>query len=312
LHKPILLSLGGEMKKLHDLSSLMVLVSLLLAGCGAVAPAEPKDLLEAIKQRGYIIVSTDPNYMPQSGLNTAGTRPADTKCPAELYTPAEMQGFDVEVAAEVGTRLGVETCFATPDWDLVASGNWGDRWDISVGSMTVKPPRPDIFHFTTPYYAPTGVVGVPANSTLTSVEDLAGQPVCVATATTYLDWINGALDLNPQDIYVQPPANIAIVELSTDQECPQAIEAGRDDFVAYVTSKTVVDSNVAAGMPVKQLGGDLFREKDAIAIDKASTLDPTSLVAELDRIVKEMHGDGKLSELSVKWFGTDLTRDLVQ
>jgi len=292
-----------------------VLVSALAAAAlvlGACAPAAASNLLDAVKQRGYILVSTDPNYMPQSGLNTEGTRPSDTKCPAETYTAAEMQGFDVDVAHEVGTRLGVETCFATPDWDSVTAGSWAGRWDISVGSMTIKPPRPDIFYFSTPYYAPTGVIGVPADSTLTSVEDLAGQSVCVATATTYLDWVNGALDLSPSDIYAQAPAGIKVVELPTDQECPQALEAGREDFVAYVTSKTVVDSNLAAGMAVKQLGGDLFREKDAIAIDKASPLDPTSLVEAVDNTVKEMHADGTLSTLSVKWFGTDLTQDLVQ
>lgn len=299
------------MKKLYVLASVLAVAALALSACGAATPAPATNLLDDVKQRGYIIVSTDPNYMPQSGLNTAGTRPSDTKCPTDTYTPAEMQGFDVEVATEVGTRLGVETCFATPDWDVITAGTWGGRWDISVGSMTVKPPRPDIFHFSTPYYAPTGVVGVPIDSTLTSVDDLAGQSVCVATATTYLDWVNGALDLNPADIYAQPPAGISVVELPTDQECPQALEAGREDFVAYVTSKTVVDSNVAAGMAVKQLGGDLFREKDAIAIDKAAPLDPTSLVAAVDSAVKEMHADGTLSALSVKWFGTDLTQGLV-
>jgi polar amino acid transport system substrate-binding protein len=300
------------MKKMLVLVSALTLGALMLSACGAATPTPANNLLDAIKQRGYIVVSTDPNYMPQSGLNTEGTRPADTKCPEGTYTPAEMQGFDVAVAAEVGKRLGVETCFATPDWDLVAAGGWGGRWDISVGSMTVKPPRPDIFYFTTPYYAPTGVIGVPADSTLTSVDELAGQSVCVATATTYLDWIGGALDLNPTDIFVQAPADIKVVELPTDQDCPQALEAGREDFVAYVTSKTVVDSNVAAGMAVKQLGGDLFKEKDAIAIDKASTLDPTSLVEALDNIVKEMHSDGTLSAMSTEWFGTDLTQDLVQ
>src|SRR5512134_893866 len=121
------------MKTLHRLASLLGLASLVLAACGAGGGGQADNLLDAIKQRGYIVVSTDPNYMPQSGLNTEGTRPADTKCPDELYTPAEMQGFDVAVANEVGNRLGVETCFATPDWDLVASGNWGGRWDISVG-----------------------------------------------------------------------------------------------------------------------------------------------------------------------------------
>lgn len=297
------------MKKMFVLVSALAATALVLGAC---APAAASNLLDDIKQRGYILVSTDPNYMPQSGLDTEGTRPSDTKCPTDTYTTAEMQGFDVDVAHEVGNRLGVETCFATPDWDSVTAGSWAGRWDISVGSMTIKPPRPDIFHFSTPYYAPTGVIGVPADSTLTSFEDLAGQSVCVATATTYLDWVNGALDLNPGDIYAQAPAGIKVVELSTDQECPQALQAGRDDFVAYVTSKTVVDSNLAAGMTVKQLGGDLFREKNAIAIDKASPLDPTSLVEAVDNSVKEMHADGTLSALSVQWFGTDLTQDLVQ
>ena len=299
------------MKKSYALASLLAVFALVLAACGA-ATQQADNLLDAIKQRGYILVSTDPNYMPQSGLNTEGTRPGDTKCPSDALSAPELQGFDVDVAVEVGTRLGVETCFATPDWDVITAGNWAGKWDISVGAMTVKPPRPDIFHFSTPYYAPTGVIGVPADSTLTSVEDLAGQTVCVATATTYLDWVNGALDLNPADIYAQAPAGITVVELPTDQECPQSLEAGRTDFVAYVTSKTVVDANIAAGMAVKQLGGDLFREKDAIAIDKASTLDPTSLVAAVDNAVKEMHADGTLSTLSEKWFGTDLTQDIVQ
>jgi polar amino acid transport system substrate-binding protein len=258
------------------------------------------------------MVSTDPNYMPQSGLNTEGKRPSDTKCPSDALTSAEMQGFDVDVAKEVGKRLGVETCFATPDWDVITAGSWADKWDMSVGSMTVKPPRPDIFYFTTPYYAPTAVIGVPADSTFTSAADLANQSVCVASATTYLDWVNGALDLNPADIYIQAPAGISVVELPTDQECPQALAAGRTDFVAYVTSVTVVDSNIAAGMPFMQLGGPVFKEKDAIAFDKKSSLDATSLVKAVDDIVKAMHSDGTLSTLSINWFGSDLTQDLVQ
>jgi polar amino acid transport system substrate-binding protein len=297
------------MKKLFVLFSLLVIASLALTACGA-----PKggNLLDEIKKRGYVIASTDPNYMPQSGLKTDGKRPADTKCPSDLLTYAEMEGFDVDTAHEVATRLGVEICYATPDWDVVTAGSWADKWDMSVGSMTVKPPRPDIFHFSTPYYAPTGVVGVAADSTLTSIDELAGKSVCVASATTYLDWLNNALDLTPSDIYIKAPAGINIVELSTDQECPQALAAGRTEFEAYVTSSTVVDANVAAGMPVKKLGDALFREKNAIAIDKASSFDTASFVKAVDDAVKAMHADGTLSALSIQWFGSDLTLDLVQ
>jgi len=297
------------MKKLFVLFSLLVIASLALTACGAAGGG---DLLSEIKKRGYVIASTDPNYMPQSGMDPAGKRPADTKCPSELFTAAEMQGFDVSVAAEVGKRLGVETCFATPDWDVVTAGSWADKWDMSVGSMTVKPPRPDYLHFTTPYYAPTGVIGVPADSTITSIDELAGQAICVATATTYLDWLNNALDLNPSDIYAKPPEGITIVELPTDQECPQALAAGRKEFVAYATSITVVEANIAAGLPVKQLGGPVFKEKNAIAIDKASSFDTAAFVKAVDDAIKAMHADGTLSALSIEWFGSDMTQGLVE
>lgn len=296
------------MKKLFVLLTLIVLSSLVLTACGG--GAQGGTLLDVIKDRGYVIASTDPNYMPQSGMNPDGKRPSDTKCPADTFTVAEMQGFDVSVAAEIGKRLGVETCFATPDWDVVTAGSWADKWDMSVGSMTIKPPRPDVFHFTTPYYAPTAVVGVPADSTLTTIDELAGQSVCVATATTYLDWINNALDLDPKDIYVKAPEGIKIVELPTDQECPQALAAGRKEFVAYVTSVTVVDSNIAAGLPVKQLGGPVFKEPNAVAIDKASTFDTATFLKAVDDAIKAMHADGTLSALSIQWFGSDLTEGL--
>ena len=298
------------MKKTIVLFSLVVIASLALSACGG--GSQGGDLLKAIKERGYVIASTDPNYMPQSGMNPDGKRPNDTKCPTDTFTAAEMQGFDVAVAAEIGKRLGVETCFATPDWDVVTGGSWADKWDMSVGSMTIKPPRPDIFHFTTPYYAPTGVVAVPADSTLTSIADLAGQSVCVATATTYLDWLNNALDLDPNDIYSKAPAGIQIVELPTDQECPQALEAGRKEFVAYATSITVVESNIAAGMKVKILGDPVFKEPNAVAIDKASSYDTAAFLKAVDDAIKAMHADGTLSALSLQWFGADLTQGLVK
>lgn len=303
------------MKKLNALPILVVAAMLVLTACGPSAtptPTGPADLLATIKERGYVLVSTDPNYMPQSGLKTDGQRPGDTKCPGDTLTYAELQGFDVDVAHEIATRLGVETCFATPSWDLVAAGDWADKWDMSVGSMTVKPPRPETFHFSTPYYAPTAVIGVAADSAFASIDDLAGQPVCVATATTYLDWVNGALDLDPADIYAQAPAGIQVVELSTDQECPQAISAGRTEFAAYVTSVTVVDSNIAAGQPVRQLGEAVFREPNAVAIDRQSSFETAAFVAAVDDAVKAMHADGTLSALSTQWFGSDLTQGLAE
>ena len=298
------------MKKLYNVLVLMIVASLMLAACGGSGGGDADNLLDAVKQRGYILVSTDPNYEPQSFLNTEGSRPSDTKCPSDALTTAEMQGFDVDVAKAIGDALGVETCFATPSWDAITAGNWADKWDISVGSMTITTARQAILDFTVPYYYTPAVIAVRADAGITDLAGLEGQSLCVGAATTYESWVNNdmaGLGLPESSIYQKAPA-VTVVPLETDQECAQAIAAGREDFVGYVTSETVVDANIAAGFPVVKLGGAVYSEDLAAAFDKSSTLPTDSLRAEVDKLFTAMHSDGRLSELSNKWFGLDLTQ----
>ena len=177
--------------------------------------------------------------------------------------------------------------------------------------MTFLPERQKVLDFSVPYYGTPAVVAVPADSTLTSLADLSGKAVCAGTATTYETWLNGG-DLGPGIVIYSPaPSGITVVPLETDQECAQAIASGREDFVAYSTSQPVVDANIAAGMPVKQLGEPVFNEVLAAAFDKTSSLPTDTLRAEVDKLFTEMHKDGRLSDLSIKWFDTDLTQGLV-
>jgi len=299
------------MKKMYVLASALAIAALALSACGAATPAPATNLLGDIKQRGYILVSTDPNYEPASFLNTEATRPSDTKCPSDALTTAEMQGFDVDAARAIGDGLGVETCFATPDWDLITAGSWVDKWDVSVGSMTILPERQQVLDFSVPYYGTPAVIAVRADADITSLADLEGQALCAGVATTYETWLSGG-DLGPGiKIYAKAPANITVVPLTTDQECAQALAAGREDFVGYVTGSPVVNANIAADLPVKQLGDPVFNEILAAAFDRSSSLDTTSLRAEVDKIFTAMLEDGRLAELSNKWFGEDLTQGLL-
>ena len=315
------------MKKLSVLASILMLASLVLSACGGTpateapamteAPAATEapamteapmeqDLLAVVLERGYIAVSTDPNYAPQSFLNTEGTRPSDTKCPGDMLTTAEMQGFDVDVAKAIGESLGVETCFATPDWDTITAGTWSDKWDVSVGSMTITPERQEVLDFSVPYYGTPAVVAVGADSGFTSIDELAGKALCAGASTTYETWLNGG-ELGPSiQVFAKAPA-VTVVPLPTDQECAQALAAGREDFAGYVTAVTVVDQNIASGMPVMQLGEPVFTEVLAAAFDRSSDLDNTSLRAKVDELFTAMHADGRLSALSNQWFEIDLT-----
>jgi polar amino acid transport system substrate-binding protein len=220
-----------------------------------------------------------------------------------------MQGFDVDVAAEIGKRLGVETCFATPSWDMITAGSWADKWDVSVGSMTITNTRAKVLTFTVPYYYYYAVIAVKKDSGINTLADLSGKALCAAASTTYESWLTGKdFDLPVADVFAQPPANVTEVPLDTDQECAQSINSGRNDFVGYVTANTVVDANIAAGFPVVQLDGPIYRESLAAAVDKSSSLPIDSFVSELNTVITAMHSDGTLPTLSMKWYQVDMTQ----
>jgi polar amino acid transport system substrate-binding protein len=282
------------MKKSMFVLLTAVVAGLLLAGC-TVAGGGGDDQLAAIKEAGVIRVSTDANYEPQSFLDENG----------------ELTGFDVDVAREIGQRLGVEVEFVTPDWDVITAGNWGGQWDMSVGSMTVTTARQQVLDFAEPayYYTPAQFAAADGSG-IDDLEDLAGQAVCVGVSTTYETWLSGKKDelgLPDTSYFAEPPANVSIVPLTSDAECPQAIQAGRTEFAAFLTSNTVVQASIDGGVAIHRVGGPVFSENLAAAFDKNSELSNDSLVAEVGRIIAEMHSDGTLRELSLKWFGSDLT-----
>jgi polar amino acid transport system substrate-binding protein len=270
-------------------------------GEGAAAPAATEDdLLADILDRGTIRVSTDPNYEPQSFLNADG----------------EFVGFDVDVAREIASRLGVEIEFVTPDWDLITAGSWGGQWDMSVGSMAITNGRDEVLDFAhPPYYYTPAQFAATTESGLTSLDQLNGQTICVGLSTTYETWLNGDLEglgLPASSYYHEPPTDVTVIPLQTDNECAQQIQAGRNEFSAFLTSNTVVQAAINEGVPVVKVNGPVFSENLAAAFDESAPKDIARLRDRVGEIIAEMHEDGTLSELSMEWFGEDLTQDPTQ
>lgn len=287
------------MKRLIPILLVLLAVMPALAGC-ASGGGGGDDLLSDIEERGVLRVSTDPNYEPQSFLDANG----------------EFVGFDIDVAREIAKRLGVEAEFVTPDWDIITAGNWAGQWDISVGSMTVTTARQQALDFADPpyYYTPAQFAAAD-NSGIETLADINGKPVCVGVSTTYETWLNGAaadLGLPAESFYANPPTDVTIVPLPTDAECPQSIQAGRQDFQVFLTSNTVVQAAIDGGVPIHRVGSPVFSENLAAAFDKSSELDNTSAVQRVGEIIQEMHDDGTLRELSLKWFDSDLSASPTQ
>lgn len=247
-------------------------------------------MLARIKSNGVIRVGTDPNYAPQSFQKADGT----------------FDGFDVEVANEIAKRLGVTVKFETPDFSVVEAGNWADRFDISVGSMTVSEKRKGVLDFTEPYYFTPAQMAVIKDIGITSLDGLAGKKICVGEGTTYYQWLTGTLVLGDGGALAPVPAGAEALTQKTDQDCAQSVKSGRRDADGWLSSSTTVQEAIDKGTPFVTVGDPLFFEPLAVATDKAAP-PHAELQAELDRIVKEMHTDGTLSKLSMKWFDKDLT-----
>ncbi|MGD9961755.1 transporter substrate-binding domain-containing protein [Nocardioides sp.] len=253
------------------------------------------DLLAQICDKGVLTVSTDPAYPPQS-----------------KYLPKEQkyEGFDIDVATEIATRLGVEIAWETPSWDVITAGGWNGRWDMSVGSMTPTNDRQEVLDFTDPYYFTPAVALVNADNTSISdlSTDLDGAKVGVCSGCTYEQFLDKSLDIAgfTFDFVVD---DAVIKGYDTDTTALQDLALGDGSRLdAVITSSTTGQGYINEGNPVKLVGDPLFYEPLSVAIDKSAELDPASLAEAANQIVADMHADGTLTAMSKKWYdGLDLT-----
>jgi polar amino acid transport system substrate-binding protein len=249
--------------------------------------------LARICDAGVIKVSTDPEYPPQSFLDEETN---------------ELVGFDIDVAAEIAERLGVEVEFETPSFDAVVAGGWSNRWDMSVGSVTITPQRAEILDFTQAYYYTPAQMVALTEAGYTSLEDFAGTTICVGSGTTYFSWLNGDLELPPEAGEITEPIDAEATTLDTDTDCAESWISGRRDFEGWLTAlPTAVGIQDAGDIEIDLVGDPVFFEPLAVAFD-AGVEDNDSLVAAVDAIIGEMHEDGTLSEMSNEWYeGIDYT-----
>jgi len=266
-------------------------------------------MLTKITARGTLVIATDPAYPPQSWLIKTASRATETKCLPTEHTANEMDGFDIDTAVEISRRLGVEPCFVTPPWTQLTAGNWGDRWDISVGSMTLTKERLDVLYFTQPYYAtPAALFVHRGNKTFSTPGDLSGKKVGACADCTYEYFLLGTLELYGS-VIDSPIKEPVVIGYSYDLPALEDLALGDGvELDAVLVAQPTGRDAIKKGFPLKQLGEPLFIEYMAAAIDKNSHKNPISFVRKVSAIVRQMHEDGTLSKLSIRHYGMDFAK----
>ena len=253
---------------------------------GAVAPVN--NLLDDVKRRGELVISTDPDYKPQSFRNPDGS----------------WVGFDVDVGREVARRLGVKPLFKAVNFALVTPGGWNGQWDVNIDSMAITDERAKVLWFSEPYYFTPASFAVFNTSRVRALGGLAGKKLGVGSSTTYEAYLDGKMST----ARIKPPARTTVVTYDTDELALQDLAAGdgvRLDGV--LTALPTIEAAVKRGMPLRVISPPVFEDSSAIALDRSSPLQSAPLLWAITGIVHDMHRDGTLSKLSMKYYGIDIT-----
>lgn len=263
-----------------------------LALGGALASdAGAGEVLDRVMQSKTLTMSSDPAYPPQSFLNAQN----------------EFEGFDIDVGREIAKRMGAELKIVTPAWEVITAGNWGSRWDISVGSMTPTSERGRVLNFPAIYYYTPASFAVHQDSKAQTVEDLNGKVIGVCGGCTYESYLKKDLKIDaegaPPFDYKVEAKEIRTYETDTNALDDLRIGDGKR-LDAVMSALPTINDAIKNGYPLRVVGDPAFYEPLAVATDKG---DP-EFDAKIAEIVKAMHDDGTLTKLSQKWFGADLSR----
>lgn len=226
---------------------------------------------------GTLIVGFDQDFPPMGFVGDNG----------------EYTGFDLDLAKEAASRLGLEYKAQPIAWDSkdmeLESGNIDCIWN----GFTITG-REDDYTWTTPYMANKQVFVVANDSDIKSQADLAGKVVEVQADSSAEAALKENQDLANTfgQLLTTPDYNTAFMDL----------EQGAVDAVAMDV--------IVAGYQIKQRNADfkilddsLSEEEYGIGFKKGNT----ELRDKVQGALEEMAADGTLAKISDEWFGEDVT-----
>ncbi len=249
---------------------LLVLTMFLLTGCGQ---DKAEDGLSRVENAGTISFAMSGGYPPFNFYNESN----------------ELVGFDVDVAREVASRLGVTFKPVTTEWSGIIEGLRSGVYDGILGSMAVTPERQKVVDFSVPYYYSGAQVLVHEDSSYESAQEMQGKTIGLVTGTTFEE---DAKKLGAGEIRLYKDDTQTLMEL------------GNSVVDGVITDRVVgVNAMNSGKFSVRLLGSPLRGEAIAVAFRK----EDQTLRTAVDKTLTAMHDDGTLSRFSRKWLNVDVT-----
>ncbi len=238
---------------------------------------EAEAISEADSEGGTFIVGFDQDFPPMGFIGDDG----------------EYTGFDLDLAKEVASRLGLEFVAQPIAWDAKDMELESGSIDCIWNGFTIEG-REDDYTWSDPYMDNSQVFVVRSDSGIETFEDLAGKVVEVQIDSSGQKALesNEELTATFAQLITTPDYNTAFMDLeqgAVDAICMDIIVAG------YQISERNADMVILDEAVASETYGVGFKKGNTELRDKVNDT------------LKEMAADGTLAEISEKWFTTDVT-----
>jgi L-cystine transport system substrate-binding protein len=277
-----------KMKKLPLLITAVLLsFALLLAGCGnnatqeeakkenTTAKEETTDLLAKVKKEGELRIGTEGTYPPFTFHDKNG----------------ELTGFDVEIAKEVAKRLGVKPVFMETQWDAMFAGLDAKRFDMIANQVGIRPDRQEKYDFSVPYTTSAAVlVAHKDNNKVSKFEDIKGLKSAQSMTSNYADLARSY--------------GAEIVGVEGFNQAIELLSSKRVDVTINDKLSVLDFLKQKPDAPIKIVATHEDASQSGLMFRKGSD----TLVAEVNKALKEMMEDGTYLKISEKWFGQDVSK----
>ena len=236
-----------------------------------------QDLLAQIQEKGFVTIAMEGTWAPWTYHDENDN----------------LVGYDVEVGQRIAQGLGVEADFIEGEWDGLLAGLDSGRYDMMINGVDITEEREKAYDFSEPYaYNRMAVIVRGDYDEIQTMEDLAGKHTANTISSTYAETaeqygaeVTGVDDLN-QTFELLLSGRIDAT-LNSEVTFYDYMKAHPD---ANIKIAVLADNASEVGIP--------FRKGEETA----------SLREAVNEILDEMRESGELSELSVKYFGTDISQ----
>ena len=254
-----------------------ILAVMLLAACAVSLAEGEKDALARIRERGTLVIGMEGNWSPWTYHDERTN---------------ELTGLEVDIAKLIAEGLGVEPVFQEAPWDALLAGVNAERFDIICNGVGYTEDRAKSYSFTTPYvYSNKVLVVAENNEEIKTVDDLKGKKTANSASSTYAA--------------LAEEYGATLVPVDTLGETMDMLVQGRVDATinAQVSIADYLKEHPDAKIKVVQvLAGDPVAYPLHIG-DEYQTL-----VDAINEILEAARQDGRLAEISMKYFGVDMTK----